>query len=111
MRIESNGSKWAGESPDPIKTLLEVLERETLDPTFEKFGKFFYRLPTGEFRAFGNFLTVSHVFSITGSLEELRPLATALKRARQKRSYLVARSYLNPFSLYVRMVHHNHLHG
>jgi len=91
MRIEHNGSKFAGETPDPVEQLIELLREETLDPTFEKYGKFFYRLPTGEFNAFGNLLTISHVFSIVGHLEELRPLARVLKQARGKRSYLVAR--------------------
>jgi hypothetical protein len=93
MKIQSNGSKWAGEAPDTLEVLLDVLKTETLDPTFEQYGGFFYRLPgderyDGEYHAFGNFLTVSHVFSIYGTLEELRPLAQALKLARSKPEYL-----------------------
>lgn len=94
MRIESNGSKSAGEAPDPLETLLDVLTLETLDPAFEHYGKFFYRLPGegAEFHAFGNFLTVSHVFSVVGTLDELRPLARALRQARRTPSYLTARA-------------------
>lgn len=96
MIIQSNGSTWSGQAPDSLETLLDVLTRETLNPTFEKCGNFFYRLPGegNKFHAFGNFLTVSHVFSIVGDLGELLPLAQALKVARRRRPYLVARAYL-----------------
>lgn len=65
--INSNGSKWAGESPDTLDQLYAVLQSEPLDPTFEKFGDFALR-DAPEFpdaiRFWGNFFTVSHVFSI-----------------------------------------------
>lgn len=62
--INSNGSKWAGESPDSIETLLHVLATETLDPTFEDYGNFAINMGDGVVRFWGNFYTVSHVFSI-----------------------------------------------
>lgn len=33
--ILSNGSKWAGQDPDSIQTLLDVLGDNVLDPMFE----------------------------------------------------------------------------
>lgn len=35
-----NGSKWAGESPDPLSLLIQRLERYALDPVFEECGNF-----------------------------------------------------------------------
>ena len=32
IRITSNGSKWAGERPDPLPVLLRVLENYAADP-------------------------------------------------------------------------------
>lgn len=67
--INSNGSHWAGESPDGLEELYKVLQAEPLDPDFEKYGNFVYRNPAGSLprpalRFWGNFFTVSHVFSI-----------------------------------------------
>jgi hypothetical protein len=63
--IRSNGSKWAGESPDGIEVLEHRLRTETLDPTFEKYGNFIRKTRGGPWKLFGNFLTYSHVFNIT----------------------------------------------
>jgi len=90
MKIHSNGSKWAGEEPDSVEKLISVLEKQTLDPSFETCGRHFYRNEEGEFCAFGNFLTVSHVFRINGTLEEMLPLAKAIKSARRRKDYLTA---------------------
>lgn len=38
--IHSNGSKWAGEEPDSLDTLCEVLQSNPLDRSFEEFGNF-----------------------------------------------------------------------
>lgn len=38
--IQSNGSKWAGDPPDSIDVLCEVLTMHPLDRTFEDFGNF-----------------------------------------------------------------------
>lgn len=88
--ILSNGNKTAGQEPDTIETLLDVLKNETLDPSFEDYGRFFYRLPNGKYNAWGNFLTRSHVFNIVGSLKELRKLANAIKENRRSVPYLKA---------------------
>ena len=82
--IISNGSKWAGDPPDPIATLLDVLARETLDPRFEKYGNF----ETEPGRFFGNFLTVSHVFNISTTDKALaRRLRSAIRRNQATEAY------------------------
>ena len=94
MQIYANGSRWAGEEPATIAELMEVLKTETLDPVFEakRYGQFFYKLPGGRYCAGGNFLTVSHVFNIEGTLEELTPLKNAIEAARKKPEYRKALS-------------------
>lgn len=66
--IHSNGSKWAGDEQDSIETLLEVLAGPyVLDRIFEcdDDHAFIDRDDeTGMVRFFGNFLELSHVFSI-----------------------------------------------
>lgn len=87
MEIISNGSKWAGQEPDDLETLLHVLKTHPLDSSFaqRKYGNFFYKMETeNQFNAFGNFEDLSHVFNITGTLEELLPLALAIKENRKR---------------------------
>jgi hypothetical protein len=82
--IESNGSKWAGQEPDPIEKLIEVLKTEVIENRF--FGKYksssrryengqpvkYTICPISRTRStspatyifFGNFEAVSHVFRI-----------------------------------------------
>lgn len=76
--IEYNGSKWAGEDPDDLDTLLRLLRTEALDPRFAgAYGTYSHlvtdhlpwteadRLPhLGYVRFSGNFLHISHAFSI-----------------------------------------------
>lgn len=82
IQINSNGSKWYGQEPDPIEVLFQVLENNTLDPTFEKYGDFVNRNPhwlkkeaaekyKGCTVISGNFATLSHVFNIITDDEEL----------------------------------------
>ena len=75
--IICNGSKWAGESPDPLESFIYNLKNYMLDPCHEEYG--FYDLVvadeylTGrvpeEFKGYsyhfsGNFFTLSACFSI-----------------------------------------------
>lgn len=103
-KIELNGSRWAGESPATIEELLEVLESEPLDPSFERYGNFVISNPqhcvyighgryqdTGAIypgedvrRYFGNFARVSHVFNIDTTDPELIAKLTAAIRANQR---------------------------
>ncbi len=87
MRIVSNGSKWAGEEPDSLEKLLEVLRTEILDPRFEERGSFVARTSNGIVRIFGNFLTVSHVFNIEGTEEELSEAIEAIEANKQTEGY------------------------
>lgn len=91
MKILSNGSTFAGQAPDSVAELLAVLDTETLDPTFEEYGRFFLYHGPDDFQAWGNFLTVSRVFDVRGTLAELLPLARALKANRRQPAYLRAR--------------------
>ena len=90
MRIISNGSKWAGEAPDSLETLVEVLRTETLDPRFEERGSFVTRTGSGTVRIFGNFLTVSHVFNIEGTEQELADAINAIEANKRSEGYLRA---------------------
>lgn len=75
LEIISNGSKWSGQNTDSIEELLNVLDRYSLDPSFEDYGNFVNNNPTwvkaeakemykGCTKFFGNFSTYSHVFNI-----------------------------------------------
>jgi len=89
--IHSNGSKWAGQAPDSIDTLIGVLDREVLDRRFH--GGFIKRLRVdrcgpGTVRFFGNFLTVSHVFRIdTDDAEIIAKLTRAIRRNQRRDAY------------------------
>ena len=74
LEIISNGSKWAGEAPDSVDTLLQVLRGHPLD---HRLAPFVIHAATLRFlsagdalkyancvRFAGNFVTVSHVFHI-----------------------------------------------
>ena len=70
--IISNGSKWAGEDPDTIETLLDVLKEYKLDYRCRPFIERFNVCPCGEVYHFsGNFKNLSHVFSINTNNKEL----------------------------------------
>lgn len=89
--IHSNGSKWLGQEPDAIDDLLDVLGRETLDPAFERYGRFHY-VEGGKHWFFGNFLTVSHVFRIeTTDQQIIDKLDTAIAANKTTENYKAAR--------------------
>lgn len=92
MQIIHNGSKWYGEGPDSIEVLLGALATETLDPTFEEYGNFVFPADavTGTVRVWGNFLTVSHVFDLAGTPEELAPVIAAIRANQQTKAYQTA---------------------
>lgn len=62
--IKSNGSKWLGQSPDPIETLYDRLQNYPLDPTFEDYGNFAMPRRGGVWHFWGNFYNLSAVFNI-----------------------------------------------
>ena len=87
--INSNGSKWAGEEPDTIEKLIEVLGTHRLDlERFAAHGFIAFTESNGygnrdfeqhSVRIIGNFLDISHVFNIEGVYENLRPLINAIE--------------------------------
>lgn len=82
IRIQSNGSKWAGEPLDTIEDLYAVLATETLDPRFEDCGNFI-TMEGATAHLFGNFYTVSHVFNLDTDEPETIQRLTSLIRANQ----------------------------
>lgn len=103
--IHSNGSKWAGEQPDSIEKLIEVLKTATIEERFfHKWEKKnhqapsiwknicpisinepsknegFYGDPEGHTIFFGNFEEISHVFRIaTNDKKLIKKLTKAIK--------------------------------
>lgn len=121
--ILANGSKWAGDSPDGIHKLLDVLEKETLDPSFEKYhcyNHYPYRLDAklnvddkgskiypwiGAPMFFGNFRNVSHVFRIvTKDPAVIKALTDAINRNMESEAYQKAAFELYADWFYVQTV-------
>lgn len=95
LRIESNGSKWGGQDPDPLPVLLDVLSREPLNPHFEKYGNFIYKTKgKDEYQAWGNFLYVSHVFQSFGTKAEILELKRAIRKNQKTEAYRTAKREL-----------------
>jgi hypothetical protein len=110
IKIISNGSKWAGEQPDSIETLLERLASHALDPRFEEFGNFIlparrarhlgndqyqdlgpvYPEAPDAVRFWGNFLELSAVFEVDTDEPELIDRLTSAIRANQATPAYVA---------------------
>ncbi len=89
--IESNGSKWLGQAPDPISVLIEVLGKHPLDRSFEAYGNFIREPDTAHDATgfFGNFLTLSHVFNIrTDDTAVIDALTHAIRANQQRPDYL-----------------------
>jgi hypothetical protein len=93
VTIEWNGSKWAGQAPDPLAVLIDVLGREPLNPCFEEYGNFVMpcEFGSGLVHLHGNFYRVSHVFSIKGTVEELREVIVAIDANRRTQAYADAK--------------------
>jgi hypothetical protein len=99
--IVSNGSKWLGEAPDTIETLLAVLAQEPLDHTFERYGNFITPLTEqtliapqrhpellGLTEFWGNFARVSHVFCIrTNDPAVIATLTAAIRQNQDRDDY------------------------
>lgn len=117
--IISNGSKWLGENPDSIDTLIDRLTNEVLDPTFEEYGDFCERagdetveslnaggrcpshqeaVRIGDSIAgpalhfWGNFYSYSHVFSVvTDDPDLIARMTTAIRANKATVAYKEAR--------------------
>ena len=93
-KVQSNGSKWAGQKADTIQKLFEVLDTYALDRTFEAFGNFAELLETGGVSFFGNFQELSHVFNITTTDQRLiKRLTDAIRANQQRPDYLSQEDY------------------
>ncbi len=97
VNIHSNGSKWAGEAPDAIDKLCEVLGEYALDRSWERYGAgVFITAPdpdspvhNGAHHFFGNFAKLSHVFNIdTDEPEVIERLTRAIRANQQTAEYL-----------------------
>lgn len=81
--ITSNGSKWAGEAPDDIDTLIGVLGTHMLERWT---GNPVRKIAPGTVRFFGNFHDLSHVFNITTDDPDIiRRLVAAIRANRARR--------------------------
>lgn len=114
--INYNGSKWHGDAPDAVSTLLERLSAHALDPDFERFGNFvmparkerggyegtklitidlgpmYPDAPTA-LRFWGNFYEVSGVFSIdTDEPGVIHNLTTAIRLNQSTDAYAAAKA-------------------
>ena len=67
----SNGSKFAGEKPDSIETLIERLERFTLNPFLGASLLPYSVRSTRRLHVFGNFLEISAVFQVRTHEDEV----------------------------------------
>ncbi|OGV64621.1 MAG: hypothetical protein A3K19_29790 [Lentisphaerae bacterium RIFOXYB12_FULL_65_16] len=95
--IISNGSTTAGQAPASVETLLELMGREPLDATFEGYGNFVERDPTGTVLFFGNFARRSHVFNIlTDEPELIATLTAAIRNNQAGEAYRDARAVYQP---------------
>lgn len=102
--INSNGSKWSGQNPDSIETLLNVLDSNALDPAFEEYGDFYEMRPMlmgGSMSAhkhhfFGNFFDVSHVFNIDTDDDIIaKRIIQAVWKNKRTAAYTAAKSARN----------------
>jgi len=108
--VISNGSKWAGQSPEGVDELLQALANYALDPTFEEYGNFISRsddpaewiggrIPE-QFKGctrhfFGNFFALSHVFNIyTNDSALIERLSAAIRENQSREDYAQARKSL-----------------
>lgn len=92
-RIISNGSKWAGESPDPIEALFQRLQEHALDPRFEACGDFLFNdEEKGFVHAWGNFYELSAVFDVrTNDPAIVRRLGELIRVNKETQAYRDAR--------------------
>lgn len=86
--INSNGSKWAGEPPDPIDALFERLRVNTLSRVHSPF--IYGAQRDADYVMFaGNFLDISAVFSIeTDDQDLIERLSRAIRSNMQRPEYL-----------------------
>lgn len=102
LKVQHIGSKWAGEQSDTVADLLKLLETEPLDPRFEEFGNFVWKLSPDDavnigasYEVGGNFYGVSSCFSIFGDTkQDVAELRRAIRRNQRTPAYLKAKQEL-----------------
>jgi hypothetical protein len=105
LEILSNGSKWFGELPDTLETLLDALSKYPLDPVFEDYGDFVNLNPewlspevTEKYKGCaliaGNFMEISHVFRfVTDDIDLIEKFSNAINRNKQTTEYKQHKQY------------------
>jgi hypothetical protein len=87
-----NGSKWAGQEPDPLPVLLQRLAETPLHPMFEEYGDFVQFTTDGGCRFWGNFWLISAAFCIeTDDPDTVSALADAIRENRASLAFKEAR--------------------
>jgi len=79
--IYSNGSKWAGQEPDSLETLLEVMEHHPISADVSNCE---CDINDRAVQFLGNFDTVSHVFNIDATGDDIARLREAIAKNREK---------------------------
>lgn len=102
--IVSNGSRWAGEEPADLNTLLDCLACSPLDPRFEDYGNFIDEcpisckteqplLPVGWQSFGGNFYEYSHCFQLTtNDPQAIAELTAAIRKNQATKGYADAKA-------------------
>jgi len=101
--VMDNGSKWAGQEPDSVEQLFEMLGKYALDPMFENYGNFYHEtpisavtdeplMPTGWVSFWGNFQSYSHLFHIlTNDADFIAELLSAIRANQSSEMYAEAK--------------------
>lgn len=97
MIVEYCGSKFAGSEPNTVEQLLQVLLEEPLNPKFEEYGNFVLDAGDGIAHVWGNFFNYSHVFSIKGTPDEVRPLVEAIRANQKTQAYRDAKQCIRDY--------------
>lgn len=102
IHINSNGSRWGGCEPGELPELFAALATEPLHPRFDRYSCPAVSYRTGEpihsdapnaIRFYGNFFTVSHVFSVdTDDPETIAALTAAIDRNIASEAFQAAKS-------------------
>lgn len=94
--INHNGSRSLGAAPASLGELYRLLQREPLDPAFERTGDFVCKVKIdgdSMLRFWGNFFAVSHGFSIdTNDPAVIETLMHLIKLNKQRVDYRDART-------------------
>jgi hypothetical protein len=92
IRIEANGSKFSGEPPDSLEALHERLRQFPLDPKFERYGNFVCERGPDAVELWGNFYSISAVFRLFGSRDELALTIELIRQNQERPDYRGARA-------------------